>query len=233
MYKVKFAEPVKNIDDLYSMVKDAYIHGNIPTPYPAANKQLQSRLTKFVSKCISDDQSMSFFDKVNSKRVYVLEKHDNLIQLLMLIKENDEKKKLIVLPVREEIQLVVSSFIEIFKQSGYIESAPKCHKRLNDVYCISNKRIRLIQRTIAKFILPDSSNDENTNDDNPNDKEDNVNEDMKDDIDDGDDDGQSTNLVKMSHAHKQSSLPPSSHHSIITTRSKSKLIEKQNVFKHI
>ncbi|CAM4822991.1 unnamed protein product [Rotaria magnacalcarata] len=172
---------------------------------------------------------MSFFDKVNSKRVYVLEKHDNLIQLLMLIKENDEKKKLIVLPVREEIQLVVSSFIEIFKQSGYIESAPKCHKRLNDVYCISNKRIRLIQRTIAKFILPDSSNDENTNDDNPNDKEDNVNEDMKDDIDDGDDDGQSTNLVKMSHAHKQSSLPPSSHHSIITTRSKSKLIEKQNV----
>ncbi|CAF1646628.1 unnamed protein product [Rotaria magnacalcarata] len=104
---------------------------------------------------------MSFFDKVNSKRVYVLEKHDNLIQLLMLIKENDEKKKLIVLPVREEIQLVVSSFIEIF------ESAPKCHKRLNDVYCISNKRIRLIQRTIAKFILPDSSNDENTNDDNP------------------------------------------------------------------
>ncbi|CAF4392286.1 unnamed protein product, partial [Rotaria magnacalcarata] len=81
----------------------------------------------------------------------------------------------------------------------------------------------------AKFILPDSSNDENTNDDNPNDKEDNVNEDMKDDIDDGDDDGQSTNLVKMSHAHKQSSLPPSSHHSIITTRSKSKLIEKQNV----
>ncbi|CAF3238703.1 unnamed protein product [Rotaria socialis] len=122
----------------------------------------------------------------------------------MLIKENDEKKKLIVLPVREEIQLVVSSFIEIFK-------------------------IRLIQRTIAKFILPDSSNDENTNDDNPNDKEDNVNEDMKDDIDDGDDDGQSTNLVKMSHVHKQSSLPPSSHHSIITTRSKSKLIEKQNV----
>ncbi|CAF4995307.1 unnamed protein product, partial [Rotaria socialis] len=145
---------------------------------------------------ISGDQSMSFFDKVNSKRVYVLEKHDNLIQLLMLIKENDEKKKLIVLPVREEIQLVVSSFIEIFK---------------------------------AKFILPDSSNDENTNDDNPNDKEDNVNEDMKDDIDDGDDDGQSTNLVKMSHVHKQSSLPPSSHHSIITTRSKSKLIEKQNV----
>ncbi|CAF4664112.1 unnamed protein product, partial [Rotaria socialis] len=159
MYKVKFAEPVKNIDDLYSMVKDAYIHGNIPTSYPAANKQLQSRLTEFVSK----------------------------------------------------------------------ESAPKCHKRLNDVYCISNKRIRLIQRTIAKFILPDSSNDENTNDDNPNDKEDNVNEDMKDDIDDGDDDGQSTNLVKMSHVHKQSSLPPSSHHSIITTRSKSKLIEKQNV----
>ncbi|CAM4849330.1 unnamed protein product [Rotaria magnacalcarata] len=47
------------------------------------------------------------------------------------------------------------------------KSAPKCHKRLNDVYCISNKRIRLIQRTIAKFILPDSSNDENTNDDNP------------------------------------------------------------------
>ncbi|CAF3414304.1 unnamed protein product, partial [Rotaria socialis] len=93
------------------------------------NKQLQSRLTEFVSKGISGDQSMSFFDKVNSK-----------------------------------------------------QSAPKCHKRLNDVYWISNKRIRLIQRTIAKFILPDSSNDENTNDDNPNDKEDNVNEDMKDDI---------------------------------------------------
>ncbi|CAF5001001.1 unnamed protein product, partial [Rotaria magnacalcarata] len=98
--------------------------------------------------------------------------------------------KSIVLPVREEIQLVVSSFIEIFK---------------------------------VKFILPDSSNEEN-----PNDKEDNVNKNMKDDIDDGDD-GQNTNLVKMAHVHKQSSLPPSSHHSIIKTRSKSKLIEKPNV----
>ena len=37
----------------------------------------------------------------------------------------------------------------------------------------------------AKFILPDSSNDENTNDDNPNDKEHDENEDMKDDGDDG------------------------------------------------
>ncbi|CAF2264531.1 unnamed protein product, partial [Rotaria magnacalcarata] len=37
----------------------------------------------------------------------------------MLIKENDEKKKLIVLPVREEIQLVVSSFIEIFGKLNF------------------------------------------------------------------------------------------------------------------
>jgi hypothetical protein len=57
-------------------------------------------------------------------------------------------EKLIVLPIDEEIQIIVSSFIHEFEQTGFIESAPKCHKRLRDVYAISNKRIRIVQRTL-------------------------------------------------------------------------------------
>jgi hypothetical protein len=87
-------------------VKQAYIDGNIPVPYPAANKQLQLRLTQFFSKgqnffhyllCvvvlftgISNEESTSFFDKVNSNRVYALEKHDQVLRLMMLMKEKEE-----------------------------------------------------------------------------------------------------------------------------------------------
>lgn len=38
------------LDDLCSKVKEAYVDNKIPQPYPAANKQLQSRLTQFVAK---------------------------------------------------------------------------------------------------------------------------------------------------------------------------------------
>ncbi len=93
-------------DDLYSKVKQAYIDANIPVPYPAANKQLQLRLTQFVSKgqnffhyvlCVfllftglSNEQSTSFFDKVNSNRIYALEKHEQVMRLMMVMKEKDE-----------------------------------------------------------------------------------------------------------------------------------------------
>ncbi|CAF3205254.1 unnamed protein product [Rotaria sp. Silwood2] len=64
----------------------------------------------------------------------------------MVIKEKCETKKLIVLPIDEEIKAVVSSFIHIFEQTGYIESAPKCYERLHN---------------IAKLIVSSSVNDEN------------------------------------------------------------------------
>jgi len=86
-------------------------------------------------------------------------------------------EKLILLPIDEEIRIIVSSFIQIFEQTGFIESAPKCHQRLQKVYAISDKRIRIVQRIVynilylsfkeliicfrAKFIAPSSNNDEN------------------------------------------------------------------------
>ncbi len=53
------------------------------------------------------------------------------------------------MPINEEIQVIVSSFIHVFEQTGFTESAPKCHKRLHDVYAISDKRIRIVQRTLS------------------------------------------------------------------------------------
>ncbi len=38
------------LGDLCFKVKEAYIDSKIPEPYPAANKQLQVRLTQFVAK---------------------------------------------------------------------------------------------------------------------------------------------------------------------------------------
>ncbi|CAF0895419.1 unnamed protein product [Rotaria sordida] len=163
MYPVKFSNLIKDKDELYAKVKQAYVDVNIPAVYPAANKQLQQRLSDFVSKGLTDEQSMLLFDKVNSNRVYALEKHENLIRLIMLIKEKDETKKLIVLPIDEEIKVVVSSFIHIYEQTGFIESSPKCYERLHNIYAISNKRIRIVQRTLAKFIVSPFVNDENEN----------------------------------------------------------------------
>ena len=87
-------------------MRQVYIDENIPIPYPAANKQLQLRLTQFVSNGensfhdvtlellffvgLLEGQSMSLFDKVNSKRVYSLEKHNDLVHLMMIVKEKDE-----------------------------------------------------------------------------------------------------------------------------------------------
>ncbi|CAF4078013.1 unnamed protein product, partial [Rotaria sordida] len=181
MYPVKFSNLIKDKDELYAKVKQAYVDVNIPAVYPAANKQLQQRLSDFVSKGLTDEQSMLLFDKVNSNRVYALEKHENLIRLIMLIKEKDETsmllwgnkgsqrkmfliiEKLIVLPIDEEIKVVVSSFIHIYEQTGFIESSPKCYERLHNIYAISNKRIRIVQRTLAKFIVSPFVNDENEN----------------------------------------------------------------------
>ena len=92
------------------MVKKAYEVKNIPSPYPAANKQLQERLQNFVSKgmtylsyyCfsitfllgITDNQSICYFDKVNSNRVYCLEKQGDMNQLMVEIKEKDQEPSL-------------------------------------------------------------------------------------------------------------------------------------------
>ena len=56
--------------------------------------------------------------------------------------------KLIVLPVDDEIKIIVASFIKTFEETGFIESAPKCHKRLRSTYAISDGRIRLVQRVL-------------------------------------------------------------------------------------
>lgn len=57
-------------------------------------------------------------------------------------------EKLVLLAIDNEIEVVVSSFIDIFKRTGYVESAAKCHRRLSNSYAISNKRIRMIQRIV-------------------------------------------------------------------------------------
>jgi hypothetical protein len=57
-------------------------------------------------------------------------------------------EKLIVLPVDDEIKLIVNSFLEVFKETGFLESAPKCHHRLRNIYSISDGRIRIVQRTM-------------------------------------------------------------------------------------
>ncbi|CAF4937674.1 unnamed protein product [Rotaria sp. Silwood1] len=117
------------LDELYSKVKQAYVDVNIPAVYPTANKQLQQRLSDFVSK-----------------------------------------EEFIVLPIDDEIKVVVSSFIHAYEQTGFIESAPKCYERLHNIYAISNKRIRIVQRTLAKFIVSSFVNDENENEKNEDDK---------------------------------------------------------------
>jgi hypothetical protein len=92
------------------MVKKTYEAKNIPSPFPAANKHLQDRLQKFVSKgktylsyyCpsisfllgITDNQTVCYFDKVNSNRVYSLEKQSDINQLMVEVKEKDEEPSL-------------------------------------------------------------------------------------------------------------------------------------------
>ncbi len=105
------------------------------------------------------------FGKVNSNRIYSLEKKNDKIQLVMNVKEQDQTEsmffdkvklnilhffieKLIVLLVDDEINLILNSFMQIYEETGFIESAPKCHKRLRDTYAISDGRIRLVQRVL-------------------------------------------------------------------------------------
>lgn len=57
-------------------------------------------------------------------------------------------EKLIVLSVDAEIDVLVSSFLEAFDETGFIESAPKCHQRLRDTYAISDGRIRIVQQIL-------------------------------------------------------------------------------------
>ena len=78
---------------------------NIPTPFPAANKQLQVRLVEFVDKGeklilliisislfqgVPKEQEIIYFGKVNSKRTYALERHDDIIRLIVMTEEDDK-----------------------------------------------------------------------------------------------------------------------------------------------
>ncbi|CAF4924714.1 unnamed protein product [Rotaria sp. Silwood1] len=224
---IRFLTPV-SLDDLYSVLKQVYIDGKNPVPYPAANKQLQQRLVQFVSKGLAEGQSSILFDKVNSNRTYALERHNDLIRLTMIVKEDNETKKLIVLSVDEEIQVIASSFIRTLEETGYIESAPKCYQRLYNTYAISNKRIRIVQRTLGKFItstrITDENEDEapadnkiecNTTNDETSEDEKNNNKEFR-------------NIFKANqNENVQISSSPTSHTSI-TTRSKAKLCTNEN-----
>ncbi len=44
----------------------------------------------------------------------------------------------------QEIDLVLSTLIQEAKNTGYLLTAPKCHRYLKEKYDISDKRIRLI-----------------------------------------------------------------------------------------
>lgn len=93
------------LDKIRTLIKRAYEERNIPTPYPAANKQLQDRLRQFVCKgrnytfslCISlflgiaDDQSATKFDKVHSHRAYFLEKHNDVVHLMVEIPDKNQE----------------------------------------------------------------------------------------------------------------------------------------------
>lgn len=80
----------------------------ISSPYPAANKQLQCRLEKFVSlgsgsffpfiasrvSGIPDGESVMMFGNVNSKRVYSLEQKNNDVHLMMRVDDGSEERSL-------------------------------------------------------------------------------------------------------------------------------------------
>jgi hypothetical protein len=57
-------------------------------------------------------------------------------------------EKLIVLPLDDEIKIVVDCFIQGFNETGFVESAPKCHQRLREKYAILDGRIHLVQRVL-------------------------------------------------------------------------------------
>lgn len=106
------------------------------------------------------------FDKVNSGRVYSLERQDGHLNLTVEISAKEKEKssflqsedqthcnrlqieKLIVLPVDDEIKVIIGSFLQVFEETGFIESAPKCYARVSTQYAISNGRIRLVQRVL-------------------------------------------------------------------------------------
>ncbi|CAF1596322.1 unnamed protein product [Rotaria sp. Silwood1] len=191
------------LDELYSKVKQAYVDVNIPAVYPAANKQLQQRLSDFVSK-----------------------------------------EEFIVLPIDDEIKVVVSSFIHAYEQTGFIESAPKCYERLHNIYAISNKRIRIVQRTLAKFIVSSFVNDENENEKNEDDKsrddkieydksyDDKIKYDKSHDDKIEDDKKyykQHRNVLKFNQSENVHISPHSTSHVSINTRSKTKLSKDQNI----
>ena len=49
-----------------------------------------------------DNQSVSNFDKVNSNRIYTLEKQNNMVQLMTEIKEKDQVTSSYLLPSKSE-----------------------------------------------------------------------------------------------------------------------------------
>ncbi len=57
-------------------------------------------------------------------------------------------EKLLLLKADEEIKMIVNSFMKIYEETGFIESAPKCYNRFCNRYSISDGRIRIIQRIL-------------------------------------------------------------------------------------
>lgn len=103
------------------------------------------------------------FGKINSKRMYSLELQNGLVHLMVEVKDDNQEssnvfclsmnvfirfytEKLIVLPVDDEIKEVVSYLLKSFVETGFVESAAKCHKKLRGNYAISDGRIRLVRQ---------------------------------------------------------------------------------------
>ena len=55
-------------------------------------------------------------------------------------------EKLIVLSMDDEIKQIVDCLLKGFVETGFVESASKCHQRLRDTYAISDGRIRLVRQ---------------------------------------------------------------------------------------
>lgn len=45
----------------------------------------------------------------------------------------------------DEIKVVAQSFMKNFEETGFIESATKCHVRVQEKYAILNRRISPVQ----------------------------------------------------------------------------------------
>ena len=46
----------------------------------------------------------------------------------------------------DEIKQIVDCLLKGFVETGFVESASKCHQRLRDTYAISDGRIRLVRQ---------------------------------------------------------------------------------------